>query len=196
MGRVRTRGPRSGLTTVTIATDRRASWVPGPTPPTSPPPGQQKSRLCRPTREGLEIDVVTGRTLEATVLVDESVFLSDPAQGFGILTNLVLRLVPTRGQGVVDRFHMDPYDERLQADSGGRTDEGLSVFRWAGLWPGTYRLEVSPRGTSTTARSPTPSSIPRPSSSLTGPLGWCSRGTGPRTEAPCSSLQRDPWTSW
>jgi hypothetical protein len=79
-----------------------------------------------PGAEDLEIDLSTGGSLTAMVLLDETI----PPD------HVVLRLVPSDG---VRR--MGETEERLSARLT-VAKEGQSTFWWHSLWPGVYRLEV------------------------------------------------------
>jgi len=93
-----------------------------------------------PGQKDLKIELQSGGSLQASVLVDETLSLM----------NLWVRLEPPAGA------EKDPDVNRLPIFLSNRLygqhreeHEGLQVFRWGALWPGVYRLEILPRGSRT-----------------------------------------------
>jgi hypothetical protein len=103
-----------------------------------------------PGRNDLEIDLDSGGSLQAIVLVDDMFRTRDLRQS----PNLLLRLAHTDGRvPVEDRggfFFLlsDPRNDRLYGHSMAQEGE-RQTFTWGSLWPGQYRLEVLARGART-----------------------------------------------
>ncbi len=90
--------------------------------------------------EGITINLETGGTLRASVLVDEGI----PIQ------QLFLQLVLRNGAELTEdsdpRYSMQlPYGQRFYGHYRG-PEEDAQGFRWGTVQPGEYRLDVKPRG--------------------------------------------------
>jgi len=84
--------------------------------------------------KGLEVPLIQGGSVTATVKVDRG---TAPA-------TLQARLVPTSGQPDHERGWDDPL--RGESDYRGGRGTGELGYRWKGLRPGVYRLEIGPKG--------------------------------------------------
>jgi hypothetical protein len=94
-----------------------------------------------PGAEDLEVNLWTGGSLQAVVMIDEEIALE----------NLWLQVEPTEGQvpePTDTRLAIMNRDEyRLRGQFTGKED-GRYTFQWNSLWPGGYRFEVTARGAS------------------------------------------------
>lgn len=97
-----------------------------------------------PGAVGLVFELIDGGTLDAELLVDESVSLEELRVSVIPLDGQELETRPDPG----DSMAMYRIDNWLLGSRSRRTSRG-QAFHWRALWPGRYRLEVRTAGAST-----------------------------------------------
>lgn len=96
-----------------------------------------------PGASDLRLDLQTGGTLRAEVLVDD----------IQLMQSLLLELSPGDGQFHQEREEEEsrrrppPYGYRLYGQyAGAKADNNVLIFKWGTIWPGEYKLDIYPRG--------------------------------------------------